>query len=217
MRGFAIQPKEIYVKIDNRSIMVEITGQRPGLLMSAFTDAVMAKIEKGSSGAVKARNQLTPRETAAFKVYMTDEPTPRPYIPGANILACIVRAGTLIKVGRTKLSTQKSSMIPAAVEIVEAHLPIFKPGEKTSAKFEVDTRGVVNPATGGRMVCHRPLFHHWQLRLELTYDAEMLDESTVRELFDVAGAKIGLGDFRPDRRGPFGRFLVTGWKTEKKS
>jgi len=204
------------VKIDNRSIEVEITGSRPGMLMNAFTDSVMASIEKGSSGAVKARNQLTPRETATRRIYWSDEPTPRPFVPSANVLACLVRAGSMIKVGRTKLSTMKSSLIPAAVEIVEMQLPIFKPGAKTVADYEVDTRGVVNPATGGRMVCHRPLFHFWQLRFSLTHDAEMLDEAIVRELFDIAGSKIGLGDFRPDRRGPFGRFTVTLWSPEIK-
>lgn len=204
------------MKIDNRSIAIEITGCRPGMLMNAFTDTVMAAIEKGSSGAIKARNQLPPREVAASKLYMTAEPEPRPYVPSANVLACLVRAGSMIKVGRTKLSTMKSSLIPAAVEIVESQLPIFKSGASKSASFEVDTRGVVNPATGGRMVCHRPLFHDWQLRFELIHDAEMLDEAIVRDLFDTAGAKIGLGDFRPDRRGPFGRFTITKWVPEKK-
>jgi hypothetical protein len=66
------------------------------------------------------------------------------------------------------------------------------------------------------MVCHRPLFHFWQLRFSLTHDAEMLDAAIVRELFDIAGSKIGLGDFRPDRRGPFGRFTVTLWNPENK-
>lgn len=186
------------------------------MLVNAFTDSVMASIEKGSSGAIKARNQLTPRETAARKIYMTDEAKPRPYVPAANVLACLVRAGTLIKVGRTKLSTMKSSVIPAAVEIMEMVLPLFKPGESAAADYEVDTRGVVNPATGGRMVCHRPLFHFWQLRFSLTHDAEMLDAAIVRELFDTAGSKIGLGDFRPDRRGPFGRFTVTKWSPDSR-
>lgn len=203
------------MKIDNRTIAVEITGQRPGMLMNAFTDATMAAIEKGRSSAIKSRSQMTPRETAASKIYMTDGSDPCPYVPGANILACLVRAGTLIKVGRSKLSTLKTSIIPAAIEIVESGLPLYKPGYNSPAEFEVDTRGVVNPATGGRMVCHRPLFHYWQLRLEIIYDAVMLDESTVRELFDIAGGKIGLGDFRPDRKGPFGRFIVTKWVPEK--
>jgi len=32
---------------------------------------------------------------------------------------------------------------------------------------------------------------------------------------DAAGKRIGLGDFRPDCKGPFGRFVVTKWKTSK--
>ena len=46
--------------------------------------------------------------------------------------------------------------------------------------------------------------------------SEMLDAAIGRELFDIAGSKIGRGDFRPDRRGPFGRFTVTMWSPEVK-
>lgn len=33
----------------------------------------------------------------------------------------------------------------------------------------------------------------------------------VRSIVDDAGKKIGLGDFRPARKGPFGRFVVKEW------
>ena len=34
------------------------------------------------------------------------------------------------------------------------------------------------------------------------------------QLVDDAGQKIGLGDYRPARKGPFGRFSVVSWVEE---
>jgi hypothetical protein len=78
--------------------------------------------------------------------------------------------------------------------------------------FEVDSRPVVVPATGGRIMCHRPRLDSWKLKGTAEIDDEMFSADLVRALFDDAGRKIGIGDFRPQRRGPFGRFNVTLWK-----
>jgi hypothetical protein len=40
----------------------------------------------------------------------------------------------------------------------------------------------------------------------------MIAPKLVREIVDAAGKRIGLGDFRPSCKGPFGKFVVTQWK-----
>ena len=79
-------------------------------------------------------------------------------------------------------------------------------------KFEVDSRSVVIPATGGRIMKHRARLDEWKLTFELEVDTTIFAVDFVRALMDDAGKKIGLGDFRPDRKGPFGKFKVTKWK-----
>jgi len=32
---------------------------------------------------------------------------------------------------------------------------------------------------------------------------------------DAAGKRIGLGDFRPQTKGPFGKYVITDWKEIK--
>jgi hypothetical protein len=202
------------MKKDPKAVRVEITGQRPGLLFNGFTASVQAQIEKGSSSVLRSSGGKLPRDQARDRLYMTEEKVPRAFVPAANLFANLVAAGQHLKVGRSKLTTMKSSLIPAGLEIVEAVLPIFSPGTDEPASWEVDSRGVVVPATGGRVMCHRPIFHAWQLRLTLVYDAAMFEESMVRELFDIGGVKAGLGDFRPSRKGPYGKYLVTSWQPD---
>jgi hypothetical protein len=42
-----------------------------------------------------------------------------------------------------------------------------------------------------------------------------MSKELFRDIVDSAGRRIGLGDFRPDRKGPFGKFVVVSWKESK--
>lgn len=126
----------------------------------------------------------------------------------------VIDAGKYLKSGKSKVTTQKSSLVPSFLALEELECPITV-GEQRTTDFEVDSRSVVIPATGGRIMCHRPRLDDWTLSFALTLKEQEADLSLVRMLVDYAGAKIGLGDFRPDRKGPFGKFKVTRWEVEK--
>lgn len=55
-----------------------------------------------------------------------------------------------------------------------------------------------------RVMRARPRFNQWSVEIELLFDDAILDERGVMEALKVAGATVGLGDFRPR----FGRFTV---------
>jgi hypothetical protein len=79
-------------------------------------------------------------------------------------------------------------------------------------EFEVDSRRIVNPSTNGARLRHRARLDEWQTTFTVEVDRSMFTPAFVRLLVDDVGKKIGVGDFRPAKRGPFGRFVVTGWK-----
>lgn len=176
-------------------INVEITGQTP-LLMNRF------RIEEQG---IKEDKNLTPRESAAKKCYEDEEG--RLYYPTTNIYACIVEAGKFFKDGKVKVTTARGSLLPAGV-MIDGEITYFK----TPETWEVDSRGVVVPSTGGRIVCHRPRLDDWCLDFTLDVDMKVFTPKMVRDIIDDAGKKVGLGDFRPSRKGIFGRFVVTNWK-----
>lgn len=177
---------------------VEITGITP-LLMNRFN------IDEQQSK-VKEKN-LTPRE-AAKKVCYEDEED-KLYYPTTNIYACLIEAGKFHKDGKVKVTTARSSLIPAGI-MIEGEIIYFK----APCSWEVDSRGVVVPSTGGRIVCHRPRLDTWCLEFTLLLDTKMFSSKFIRILVDDAGSKVGLGDFRPARKGIYGRFVVTNWREE---
>jgi hypothetical protein len=187
-------------------IAVEISSLSP-LLMSRFHEAAEASVN-GTSSPVMNGRRLPPREAAERSAYRTDKGDL--YLPAANLLSAIVQAGQFTKVGRKQLTTAKSSIVPAAVGLSPPELMF---GTRT---FEVDSRPVVMAAAGGaRVMRHRARLDEWKLRFDLLLDETMIAPEAARQLVDDAGRKIGIGDFRPARRGPFGRFVVTGWKERR--
>ena len=190
------------------TIKCSITGASP-LLMNRFTENAAAKASAGTSSAIRSDGKGLPREQAEPKLYTMGDS--RPMIPGPNIYRGIIDAGVFHKAGKKQITTAKSSLVPAGVLLEELEVPVENPFG-TEVAWEVDSRSVVNPATGGRMMCHRPRFDAWRLSFTLLVDDKMFSHELVRVLVDDLGSKIGLGDFRPARKGPFGRFLVSNWQ-----
>ena len=186
------------------TIKVRIEGVTP-ILMHRFTEESEVKVSSGIS-AIAIGDKGTPREQAAKKLYKDEKGNL--FLPGPNIFACIIAAGKFHKNGKSKVTTMRSSLVPAAMSILDLICPF---GTKT---FEVDSRSVVIPATGGRIMAHRPRLDKWALTFRLLIETDMFTEDFARKLVDDAGKKIGLGDFRPDRKGPFGKFVVSNWAKE---
>ncbi len=193
-----------------KEISITIEGTTP-LLMNRFTEEAQMKASGGTSLSIVG-DVGTPREQAIPKVY-TDK-VGVPVVPGPNIFSCLIEAGKFHKIGKSKVTTQRSSMVPAGMAVLEIECPVLNRDGKTAA-WEVDSRPIVNPATKGRRLCHRPRFDEWQVTFTLQVDVGMFDPKFVRQLLDDAGQRIGLGDFRPDRKGPFGKFKVIRWQIQE--
>ena len=186
-----------------QELQITIQGTTP-LLLHRFTDEAQMIATAGSRPSI-ANDAKSPQEQAEESLYLDENGVSG--IPGPNVMRCLIDAGKYLKVGRTKATTQKSSLIPAAISIEELFLPI-----SSTSDWKVDTRPVRIPTTGGRISRHRPCYDDWGLSFHLQLDESVLTAKMLREILDLAGSRIGLGDFRPDCKGPFGKFKVTEWR-----
>ena len=187
-------------------IYCTIKGTSP-LLMNRFTEEAELSVSKTTKKATKA-TKGTPREQAEKKAYVDEQGVL--YVPGMNIYASIIQGGQFIKIGKSKATNSKSSLIPAAMILEEERCTLG------TTEFEVDSRSVVIPATGGRIMAHRPRLDEWETSFTIDlFDPDILSPADVRQIIDDAGKKVGLGDFRPARKGPFGRYIVVHWQEDK--
>ena len=173
-----------------KTATVKIKGLSP-LLMHRFPLEPIEAIEK-----------KTKEEQAEISTYRHPK-SKELYVPGENLYSCFVNAATYVK-GKGRASMQK----PAAACLVIEPLYLLL-GTKD---FAIDSRAVRNPSTGGTVVRHRPRLEEWELEFTLTYDKTLMSDAQARDIVDNAGSRVGLLDFRPARKGPFGRFIVTKWE-----
>lgn len=185
-------------------LAITIEGTTP-LICNRFTDAAAESSSNGTRASSAAQDRGTPQEIAASKVY--EGINGKPMIPQPNLMRAIVEGGRFTKIGKAQITTAKSTMLYSCVDIAGAEVPIIH-----KQPWKVDTRAVRIPSTGGRILAHRPMFDDWALEFEADIDESIIGAKIFRQIIDDAGKRIGLGDFRPQCKGPFGKFVVTKWE-----
>jgi hypothetical protein len=189
-----------------KTIDITIEGITP-LICNRFTDEAAAKATHGTSMMSMAGNRGTPLEQAQKKLYLGMRG--QAMIPQPNLMRCLVEGGRFHKAGKKQITTKAESLLYACMDVQGAEIDLI-----THEPWRVDTRAVRIPATGGRILAHRPLFDHWALSFCIAVDDEFIALPLVRAIVDDAGKRVGLGDFRPACKGPFGKFVVTHWAVQ---
>lgn len=180
-----------------------IRGISP-LLQHRFGEAA----QQSGSSRTQLVEDLTPREAAERAVYRDEKGF---FFPGAAISRMLREAGSGHKMKGSRKSVKY--IVPAAVIVEQDTIPILNGDGRSRAKdYEVDSRPVTIPATKGRIMRHRPRFDEWSADFSLIVDTEVLPDTLIHQLLAEGGSRIGIGDFRPEKGGPFGRFQITNWK-----
>lgn len=178
-------------------VFCKIEGISP-ILFHRFAD--IDDVQSNMMRPKQNKNQ-TPLEIAMRSAYIDDKG--ELYYPSRCMMAAIVDAGKHTKIGKSKVTTAKSTTVYGGLEILEENLYF---GTKA---FETDSRVVTNASTGGKVLSHRAkLPIGWQLSFSMRIDSEVFDIKIVEQLIKDAGTKCGIGEYRPNRKGPFGRFII---------
>lgn len=184
---------------------VEIRGTAP-LLIHRFDET--AESEK------KTRkievNRRDPREEATKCAYIAKDGTF--YFNAFAIPGCMGNAGASHKQRGSRKTLR--FVVPSAVRMEVDAVTILN-GKGPAKDFEVDSRPVTIPATKGRVMRHRPRFDQWGAKFVLLVNDDMIAVETAHQLLNEAGEQVGIGDFRPEKRGPFGTFRVTKFEEAK--
>lgn len=154
---------------------------------------------------VKGIEKMTKEEQAEISAYRMPEKRDL-FIPAVALQRCLINAAIYSK-GKGRASLQKP--VAACVMVSPEYLDLHQ------TEYTIDSRPIVNPSTKGRIVRHRPRLDEWEVECIVEYDPELVSASEMRTIFDDAGSRVGLLDFRPEKKGPFGRFMVTQWEDVK--
>lgn len=131
----------------------------------------------------------------------------RPTVPAAAIRSCLETAAKKLKQGGQV--REGLTVINTRLEYDEERYGTDLETLQSSTQF----RAVV-VVQRSRMMRTRPMFDlPWAVTFQVDAEDDLVDESQLRQWLDIAGRRIGLGDWRPEKSGEFGRFEVESLET----
>jgi hypothetical protein len=175
-----------------QTMMVGIIGQTP-LLTNRFGErarqAIEDKQQKKAKGAKEARRPEEEFQDACHKL------TGGGYgFPAVGIKKALVVAG-----GR--FADEKMTHLRGVINIVGDLIEI----RSDAPKMRSDT---VRLQGGVTSIAYRPMFMPWAMSIPIKFNASIIGEAQILNLFQIAGFSVGLGAWRPECNGTFGTFVL---------
>jgi hypothetical protein len=188
-----------------RSFSVVIKGESP--YMQARLDA--AKLEKSE----KKRGKLIEREDARLTNEQRAEELcyrnkdGKCYIPSTQLYGVLINAGSHFK---TKVGASSKSL-----KTLVAGMISISPFEIIMPDYdEVDAQPGSN-RFAGKIMLYRPKWSTWKAEFTLHVNNDSITDETLIDLLTVGGSNYGIGAYRPQKSGPYGRFKLSSFKEIK--
>lgn len=178
------------LKIDR--IEVTIIGDTP-LIVHKWSEKARKLIRdkqtgKGSAG----REKKNPEEDFRESLHIT--PDGRHGFPTVGIKSSAVTACTSIS-SMTKISARQAFHVEGDYAIIEGSEPTMR-------------EDMVRVGMGTADIRYRGQYWPWRATITISHNRNVLSAEQILTLLNTAGFGVGLGEWRPERDGQFGRFHV---------
>lgn len=137
-----------------------------------------------------------------WKYGMYHDETEGPYIPGSMVKAVLIAGATKFKAGP---KMKGGVLVNGSKCKLEYDGPRDTKGMWDDGRFAYRKTVVVSRA---RVMRTRPIFPQWSFVADLAYDTEVMDKAEIVRAAQLAGQLCGIGDYRVEKGGEFGRFEV---------
>lgn len=183
-----------------KNLTYRVEGLTPLLLHNPR--GMVAAVANGPS---KTKRIPAAEEEAEMAAYRTAEGF-------LAVPAIAIRNAMITAAGAFKHKTRSWRSFVTHVQIEPADLlTLFDVEGKPVSEYEIDVRRCVIKGRGA-ILRARPLIKEWTASFTFIVDVSMLptDEpfKLIKTFLLEAGSRIGIGDYRPEKTGWFGRFTV---------
>ena len=202
------------------SVKLRVEGTSPLIIHSWDQKVIDEMADKQGGKATKKKEPKDPRECYFGCMYILDgEPRVDQSddlvsissedadaihgVPCASFRKSMVRAAKLA--GAVMTDTRCGFLIKGST-----HHPYFQSGTLTELEFDSVERhrDMVRISGGTADIRYRPYYTGWSAVLTIDYTSSMIEVDQLVNLARLAGYSVGVGEWRPERDGIFGRFQV---------
>lgn len=186
-----------------------IQGTDPGLLM--HNPAGMQLLEKFKEDNGGARKKVVPPAEVEAEWATYRDADGYLVIPAVWMQRCLVEAGKMFRSSTRKMASMAREFA-AGISTVPAYpsFVLINDAGEPMKEYEVDVRRAIVQRQG--IMRARPFIRSpWQAEVWMQRDATVIDGEACLKALMLAGQQIGIGDYRPEKSGPFGRFEVVAF------
>lgn len=169
-------------------INIEVRGTSPLICHKWSEKAKRAMLDKQTKAATKAKEKRDPHSDYEESLYRLDDG--RFGFPSVGFKSAAVRAGTYADMHMTFLR----GAFHVSGELVEIA------GEPSMREDMVRLSGKVAD------IRYRAQFVEWRAVVPVHVNTSVLSLEQLANLFVIAGFAVGVGEWRPERNGQYGRF-----------
>lgn len=172
------------------------------LSQSAFTDSPKKKDETHDEHAFRIWRE---------KMHVADGEV---YVPGMAIKYAIDEAAKRMgrPTGKSGGKELFGKYFQAGVQVDSNVLLGVKADDVQPTKVMCDPGGKKGKQGGSRVPRYFPHIPKWSGKLSITVFDETISKELLEETVQYAGVFVGVGQFRPENQGAFGRFQAKDWK-----
>ena len=193
----------IIPKIDVREIQIRLKGVSP-LICHAWSDkAKRQMLDRQMKKAKTAKESKDPFQDFCDSLYWLSEKPARP------TQADVDRAVFGFPAVAFKAAAVGACRFSEGIRMTEARGAFHVTGElarlSTTPRMRED---MVRVGMGTADIRYRGQFDPWSVDLVVSYNAAAISVEQIANLFRLAGFGVGCGEWRPERDGSYGRFVV---------
>lgn len=188
-------------QITIQRLQITVEGVKPLLTHNPESMGIVADAARGS-------RIPSSEDEAEAGVYRLEDGTCG--IKGEAFRSSILGAAGAWK-GKNR-ATMKSKL--AHIVVIDELVPLRYKDSKPIKEYTIDRRRAIVQRQG--IIRSRPRFDEWRATFTLEFDPKLVgDPKMIVDIAADAGNRMGVGDYRPQKNGPFGRYKVIEYRLEE--
>jgi len=183
-----------------RKFKIQIKGVTP-YMQHRMDTAKLQEWEQKRGKIIENKGLNTDDEIKAlFHSYIDNEGNH--YIPNEHFKQAFIKGGAFVKAKVGNSSRSMKNIVAGMWMVSPEHIPF--------RKFdEIDVRPANNIAAHAKIIVTRPKWQSWECSFILNVDDDgLLSQPMIESIIDYAGRYLGVGSYRPEHTGEYGRFKI---------
>lgn len=193
-------------RVSTETMIVPIIGDTP-LIMHNFSEKARKQMLDGMQGKKSVKEPKNPQaeyEAAFYRIADENHPGDRYGFPVTGFKKATIGGARFYDKSVSMTALRQFLFFKGVITKADPQPLVEIIGEPEMREDVVRLGG----ASRSPDLRYRPMFSPWRTTLTVTYVKSSIDRSSVLSLIEAGGMGVGVGEWRPEKSGEFGKYRI---------